>query len=350
MQSVASFELQVLLHFYRFVSNYEYNTKYNNNIRLIFYIDAKTYTCYTTFVISGLKKHNHIYIFKEFGKIKISSVGLIPNGKRCLQMNAAMIGDNCIDLYERLKRKYPTGNAVDTGVNLQKLGISTSIISTTGNDENGRWMVSTLLKEGLDVSHLKVGNGPTAVTYMDMDGLDRVHGDYVEGVLKKIVFDDEDVDFAASHDLVHSALWGKAEKVLPKIRARGPLVSFDYADRLDHPLIEKTLPYVDYGFFSYHKARDLFIESFLMDKVARGMKVAVATFGEKGSLAWDGRTFYEGGVFPAKVVNTVGAGDSFIAGFLCGVLNGDSVPGCLERGARIAAQVVSVFEPWVDAK
>ncbi len=265
------------------------------------------------------------------------------------KMKVAAIGDNCIDLYKRLGKKYPTGNVVDTGVNLQKLGIPTSIISTTGNDENGRWMLETLKDEGLDISHLKVGNGPTAVTYMDMDGLDRVHGDYVEGVLENIVFSEEDITFAAQHDLVHTALWGKAEKVLPEIKARGTRISFDYADRLTHPLVEETLPYVDYGFYSYHKSRDAFIEEFLKDKVARGMKTAVATFGDKGSLAWDGKSFYEGPVFPAKVVNTVGAGDSFIAGFLFGVLKNLPVKKCLECGARVAAQVVSVFEPWVDA-
>ena len=47
-------------------------------------------------------------------------------------MKVAEIGDNCIDLYERLGKKYPTGNVVDTGVNLKKLGIDVSIISTTG--------------------------------------------------------------------------------------------------------------------------------------------------------------------------------------------------------------------------
>lgn len=265
-------------------------------------------------------------------------------------MKVAAIGDNCIDDYTRLGRKYPTGNVVDTGVNLQKLGIPTAIISTTGSDENGRWMIEALTAEGVDLSHFKVGDGPTAITYMDMNGLDRVHGDYVEGVLEHIVFDDEDVAFAAQHDLVHTALWGKAESVLPAIKRKNPqvLISFDYADRLDHPLVESTLPCVDYGFYSYHEARDAFIENFLKDKVARGMKVATATFGEKGSLAWDGRQFYEGGVFKAEVVNTVGAGDSFIAGFLCGVLHGETVDRCLERGAKIAAEVVSVFEPWVD--
>ena len=229
-------------------------------------------------------------------------------------MRVAAIGDNCIDVYERIGKKYPAGNVVDTGVNIRKLGIPVSVISTTGSDENGAWMVETLTREGLDLSHFKVGDGQTAITYMDMDGLDRVHGDYVEGVLENIVFDEEYIRFAAGHDLVHTALWGKA----------------------------------DYGFYSYHRERDEFIESYLKDKVDRGMKAAVATFGDKGSLAYDGQKFYEGGIYPAKLVNTVGAGDSFIAGFLYEILMGSGIEACLDRGARVAAKVVGTFNPWED--
>ncbi|HOX31843.1 MAG TPA: fructoselysine 6-kinase [Spirochaetales bacterium] len=262
-------------------------------------------------------------------------------------MKAAMLGDNCVDVYERLGRKYPTGNVVDTGVNLRKLGAEVSLVSTTGDDENGRWMIESLRAEGLDLSRLRVGRGPTAVTYMALDGLERVHGEYVEGVLADMAFDAEDVAFAAAHDVVHTALWGKAESVLPALKAAGARVSFDYADRLDHPLASSTPPFVDYAFFSYHKGRDLFIEGYLRDKVGAGVRIAVATFGEAGSLAWDGERFHDCGSFPAEVVNTVGAGDAYIAGFLHGILSGTSVAQAMERGARVAAAVVAVFEPWV---
>lgn len=263
-------------------------------------------------------------------------------------MKVAEIGDNCIDLYERIGRKYPTGNVVDTGVNLKKLGVDVSIISTTGSDENGKWMIESLKKEGLDISHLKVAEGKTAITYMDMDGNDRIHGDYEEGVLADMVFDEEDIRFASEHDLVHSALWGMAEKALPAIATNKTPIAFDYADRLDHKLVEETLPYVTYGFYSYHNGRDAYIEEYLKDKVNRGMKVAVATFGEQGSLAYDKDGFHEGHIVPAKqVVNTVGAGDSFIAGFLYGILNGWKIEDCLQKGAEVASKVVEVFEPWV---
>ena len=171
----------------------------------------------------------------------------------------------------------------------------------------------------------------------------------MEGVLENIEFDEEDVRFACTHDLVHSAFWGKAEKVLPEIAASDTPIAFDYADRLDAPLVEETLPYISYGFFSYHSGRDSYIEDYLKDKVNRGMKIAIATFGENGSLAYDKDGFHEGHVVKAeRVVNTIGAGDSFIAGFLYGVLNKRSVEECLQKGAEVASQVVAVFEPWVQ--
>jgi fructoselysine 6-kinase len=146
---------------------------------------------------------------------------------------------------------------------------------------------------------------------------------------------------------VHTALWGKAEKALPKIAEKGVPIAFDYADRLDHPLVEETLPYVTYGFYSYHKGKDEFIKAFLKDKVDRGMKIAVATFGDKGSLAYDAAGYHIGPIYLArKVVNTVGAGDAYIAGFLYSIMSGDDVLRAMRTGARVASRVVEVFEPW----
>ena len=268
---------------------------------------------------------------------------------------AAGIGDNCIDDYTNIGRRYPTGNVVDTGVNMQKLGIPTAIISTTGSDENGKWMIEALTKEGLDLSHFKVAEGKTAITYMTLDENDRVHGEYEEGVLENIVFDEEDIRFAAEHDLVFTAFWGKAEHVMGKIHDLGAITAFDYATTDDERLpamLEVTRGAIDYGFFSYKgvgSINDPEPREFLRKMVKEyGMKVAVATFGEEGSLAYNGVVFYVGhSVSQPNVVNTVGAGDSYIAGFLAGLLKGRDIAGCMRDGARQAAKVVGVFEPWV---
>jgi fructoselysine 6-kinase len=265
-----------------------------------------------------------------------------------LGIRAAAIGDNCIDLYPRLGRQYCSGNAVDFAVNLKKLGIPTAIISTTGNDANGQLMLHKLTMQGLDLSHFHGVEGPTAITYMDITEMkDRVHGKYVEGVLEKINFSQDDLDFAAGHTLVHSAFWGKADQHLQQLRSKGALISFDYANKFEEPLVERTLKHVDYAFFSFPEGREK-AEIFLKGIHACGPKIAVTTFGAKGSLAYDGSTYFDFGIFPARVENTVGAGDAFIAGFIYGVLKHYDVKKCLETGARLAAQVVEVFEPWAN--
>lgn len=261
----------------------------------------------------------------------------------------AAIGDNCMDVYPRLERMYPTGNVVDFAVNMRKLGLPTAVISTTGSDTYGQVMLDTLREEGLDISHLKMGDGPTAITYMDMDGTDRVHGEYAEGVLEHIVFTPEDIAFAGGHDLVHTAFWGKADGHLAALRSQGALVSFDYATKKDSELVARTLPCVDYAFFSFSGAKEE-APAYLRWAHGKGPRVSVATFGSQGSLAFDGKEFYSFGIYPAKVVNTVGAGDAFIAGFMAAVLCGEGIQAALLRGAKVAAEVVETFEPWVKTR
>ena len=51
--------------------------------------------------------------------------------------------------------------------------------------------------------------------------------------------------------------------------------------------------------------------------------MVVSTLGERGSIAFDGERFHECGIAEAEeVANTVGAGDSYIAGFTHGLILG----------------------------
>ena len=182
---------------------------------------------------------------------------------------------------------------------------------------------------------------------MDLKGLDRIYLDYVEGVMEHVVFTKEDIDFAASCDLVHSAFWGNAHMHLKEIHDKGAKICFDYATEYQDPMVEQTIAYVDYPFFSFEERTEE-TDRFLKDMVEKGARIAVGTFGDKGSVAYDGKTYYECGIQEAELVNTIGAGDSYMAGFMNGILKGWDIPKCQEQGAKVAAGVVSVFGPWVD--
>lgn len=260
-------------------------------------------------------------------------------------MKVAAIGDNCVDVYPRLDKYYCTGNSVDFAVHMKHLGADVSLISTTGNDEYGKQMIRELSEEKIDISHLKVEEGSTAISYMDLIERERTYGDYIEGVMEKIKFTEEDITFAASHDLIHTAFWGNAHKHLPRLKEKGAKICFDYATEVEDSLVEETLPYVDYAFFSFEDC-NLEVKQFLKNVIDKGVTIAVATFGEGGSMAYDGENYYQYGIYPSEVINTVGAGDSYMAGFMYGIMSGKRITECQEIGAKIAAHVVSIFDPW----
>ena len=111
--------------------------------------------------------------------------------------------------------------------------------------------------------------------------------------------------------------------------------------------MRRLLPLVDYAFFSVGEGNRDKALALLEKGKARGGSVMTATLGEKGSLTWDGQRLYVGQAVQARQeVNTVGAGNSFIAGFMEGVIRGLDIPGCLQNGAALAAQVVAQFNPY----
>jgi sulfofructose kinase len=68
-----------------------------------------------------------------------------------------------------------------------------------------------------------------------------------------------------------------------------------------------------------------------------GFRLTAATLGEDGVLAWDGTKFHYAAAYCVKVVDTIGAGDLFHAGFIFGLLQGWPLQRQLEFGCAAAA-------------
>jgi len=67
-----------------------------------------------------------------------------------------------------------------------------------------------------------------------------------------------------------------------------------------------------------------------------GCRVAGATLGRDGVLAWDGTQFHYCPAFRVDTVDTTGAGDVFHAGFAYALLRGDILPEILEFSCAAA--------------
>ena len=59
------------------------------------------------------------------------------------------VGLSCADVYEDLDKSYPTGNGVDWGVHLARMGVPVSGVSVVGTDEYGIMLCERDLSRGL---------------------------------------------------------------------------------------------------------------------------------------------------------------------------------------------------------
>ena len=258
----------------------------------------------------------------------------------------ACVGDNCIDYYDNSGDAYPGGNPVNVAVYIHRLGGNASYIGAVGTDRFGAFLKKTLSEKGVDISHVKTLPGKTAMTHVTMENGNRVLGEYDEGVMAEYVPDAEDVEFLCTHNLVVTGLWGHSESVLEQIHTRGIPVAFDGAERPFDRASLVALPHTDIAFFS----DDFSEEKELREKVLRvaelGPGIVVATRGDQGSLAYDGKQFYLQNAVPCEIVDTMGAGDSFIAGFLMVWIQGGSIPNCMNAGAENAAETIGYMGGW----
>lgn len=261
----------------------------------------------------------------------------------------AAVGFCCADVYEKLNVFYPTGNGVDWGVHLSRMGVPVSVVSVVGTDSYGEKMKAALAAEHIDTSHLRTEEGDTCKMMMDLkNGTDRVHLEEIEGVMADYALTQEEFDFVAGHTMLHTDLFGKVLEYLPAWKKAGVKIVMDFSVFSEDPEYhcEEIFPYVDYVFLSYDGKKDEHIKEWVKKIHTYGPELVTATMGELGSICYDGRTLYEYGIVPADVVNTVGAGDSYIAGFTYGILNNWPVLKCMEHGASISSKVISKFEPY----
>lgn len=262
------------------------------------------------------------------------------------QLKLAAVGDNCIDYYDQTGDAYPGGNPVNVAVYTVRLGGQASYTGVVGNDEYGDLMRRAISGKEVDVSHLRTEPGSTALSHVALVNGDRVFGNYEEGVMEAFRLTDDDVNFLCGHDLVVSGLWGRVDGDLFRLKKRGIPVAFDFADKPEEPAAERAMPWVDYAFFSNDTGSDREIETFLRSVHAIGPRIVVVTRGERGSLAYDGTQFYRGEIVPCRVVDTMGAGDSFIAGFLYGLMRGQNLSACMALGAKSSSITLGYTGAW----
>jgi sulfofructose kinase len=128
-----------------------------------------------------------------------------------------------------------------------------------------------------------------------------------------------------------------------------------------YPGVEELLPKLDYFVASRDIPGRITGETDVrkaLPEVKKKFKcvLAAATLGEEGVLAWDGTRFWHAAAYRVKVVDSIGAGDIFHAGFIYGLLQkwplqrqldfacAAAALNCMAVGARGGIQAVERIE------
>lgn len=251
------------------------------------------------------------------------------------------VGDNCVDDYTNLGKQYAGGCSLNFSVYIRQLGGLSEYLGIVGDDPAGAVIQDELRAQDVAFERLKVMPGATAVTKILLEGRERKFLDYEEGVLGSFCLDAEDIAYIRTFDCLHSSVYGKIEESMIDLSSH-VTIGYDFAYKFDQQRFLSVVPYVDYAFLSYEKD-DPFIRSVLKDFVRMGARCAVATLGAHGSIAFDGETFFREPGHEVEVVDTLGAGDSFIAGFLYARSGDENLQICLKRGAARAEETIGRF-------
>ena len=249
------------------------------------------------------------------------------------------IGDNTVDIYVDQDVQFPGGNAVNVAVMMKRLGAEASYLGCIGTDFLGALIKDALAAEGIDTSHMRVIAGPNSWSRIRHRGQDRVfdgsHPNFRDDYRLAI----EDFHFIAAHDLAHSSVYSRLEDELARIRNAASMLSFDYSSEYTNDYIARTAPHLDIAFLSDAHGRADQCVALARQAASHGPRIVIIMRGSKGALALQADKVFEQPVRPARLVDTLGAGDGFIAAFLLATLKGEAIEAALNRGAEYAAHV-----------
>ena len=244
------------------------------------------------------------------------------------------------------------GSAANTIVGLARLGCKVGFIGKVAGDREGKMLFEDFRREGVDTRGIimaKYGRSGTAMGFVDHKGERALYVD--PGVNDTIEFKEIDKEYVFKTKFLHltSFIGEKSLQAQKKLIAMLPenvKISLDpgelYARRgaMLEPMIKKTFVLMPHakelelltGKAHYKKGAEILCR--------KDVKVVAVKLGSKGCYVTDGKESHLIAAFEVKVVDTTGAGDAFCAGFLYGLISGQSLYECGRIGNFVASRCI----------
>jgi sugar/nucleoside kinase (ribokinase family) len=232
--------------------------------------------------------------------------------------------------------------------NLATLGTRVGFTTCVGPDAMGQIALGYLRDRGVDLSHVIRKSTPTGVTLLLPHGPDR-HILTYPGTMFELRYEDLDLAFlkSARHFhlsslYLHRGLFADIPRLLRELKSAGLTISLDTNDDPDDRWLglDEIFPLIDIFLPNRREACRIVgtdDPQQAVDRLAERVPILVVKLGPEGALLRRGGEELRAPGAKVEVVDTVGAGDSFDAGFLHRFLNGAPLDECLRFGNLTAA-------------
>lgn len=244
------------------------------------------------------------------------------------------VGDNCLDAY--LTRGFVTvgGNALNVAAQWRRRGLDARYFGALGPDAEADIMLGAIEEVGLDRTDVEIRPGASAVTLLTDDAGER------RFLLESLGVGEDYFPSADRYETLRQADWvhlgtNSSVKLVRQLVEDGLPFSIDVSTRhFDLPL--DRVPLV---FASGPDDPAEPVEPLIARFRAAGASQVVVTCGKRGSFYDDGAGITAAGSVPVTIVDTCGAGDSFIASFITSRFFAD-LPGkaALDHAAERASE------------
>jgi len=230
--------------------------------------------------------------------------------------------------------------------NLASLGIATGFITRAGRDELGQIALRRLRESGVDLSRVVTAENETktGVTVLLHHGQQRRILTY-PGTMSEMSRADLDMEYLASGRhfhlsslFLHRALQADLPDIFCELKSRGLTLSLDTNDDPEDKwagVLPQLLPYIDVLLPNKDELCRMTRRGNLedaLDELSSDVPVIAVKCGSEGSVVQNGGHRMRVPGLAVQPVDTIGAGDSFNAGFLAAWLSGCSLEECARAG------------------
>jgi sugar/nucleoside kinase (ribokinase family) len=235
--------------------------------------------------------------------------------------------------------------------NLAALGSRVGFQSRLGDDPLGRIALERLQQGGVDVSRVRTvaGEITTGLTVILHHEAWRNILTY-SGTIAETSWEDLDLDYLADSRHFHFSSYYLQRALRPRVgelfqllKSKGLTISLDTNDDPDDRWegdLQQVLRHVDVFLPNEREACKAASTDDLeaaVQKLSTWVPLVVVKLGRKGAMAQRGAERFVSPSQEIAVVDTVGAGDSFDAGFLHEYVRGADLPKCLASGNQTGA-------------